>query len=238
MKINTALPNNWFPCGSFSHSSGLEAAVKHRWIRHKDDFNKFLQCCLENAGSFGVPFVRASHEACWDTEKLVSLDSLCEACTSNHVANRASSKQGKSLLETASKAFRVEQILDLTETFPYYHHPVVFGCVCGIMDVDLKSTLESFLFGIVRTIVSSAVRMDLIGPVEAQAIQTDLQSRIPDVLNRNHSRSENDACLVFPVIDILQNTHDIMFSKLFYSWYRREDILVFWLIEFLQIKHD
>ncbi|XP_021353106.1 urease accessory protein F-like isoform X2 [Mizuhopecten yessoensis] len=172
---------------------------------------------LNCAGSFCLPFVREAHDAYLESDKLIELDSLCEACTANHVANRASVRQGRSLLDTSSKAFRVEQILELKGSLEYCHHSVVFGCVCGAMGVDLFTTLTTYLFSSLRTVVAAAVRLDQIGAIQAQVVQTELQSRIPEILERHQSRSTDETCLLNPLVDVFQNTHDTMFSKLFYS---------------------
>ena len=44
-------------------------------------------------GSFSLPFLKEAHQQCTDIEALSSLDKLCEACMSNHVAKRASTRQ-------------------------------------------------------------------------------------------------------------------------------------------------
>ena len=40
---------------------------------------------------------------------------------------------------------------------------------------------------------------------------------------RNEDVGLDEAHIKFPVVDIVQNVHDIMFSKLFYSWSGMED---------------
>lgn len=206
-----------FPTGGFAHSLGLETAVHHDLIKTPDELTNYISCTLENSGSFCLPFVKEAHGACWDTRRLEELDSLCEACTTNHVAQRASVRQGRSLLDTSSRAFRVEQILDVKGSLKHCHHPVVFGCVCGIMGIDLTTTLTTYLFSSLRTVVSAAVRLDQVGPLQAQVVQSELQSRIPEILERHRDCSTSDACLLYPLVDIIQNTHGTMFSRLFYS---------------------
>ncbi|XP_060073770.1 uncharacterized protein LOC132553539 [Ylistrum balloti] len=206
-----------FPTGGFAHSLGLEAAVRQKILQTQGEIKDYIMCSLENSGSFCLPFVREAHDACWDSEKLVELDNLCEACTTNHVANRASVRQGRSLLDTSSQAFRVEQILELKGLLEYCHHPVVFGFVCGAMGIDQLTTLTAYLFNSLRTIVAAAVRLDQFGAIQAQVVQSELQSRIQEILERHRNRSTDDACLLNPLVDVFQNTHDIMFSKLFYS---------------------
>ncbi|XP_069122779.1 uncharacterized protein [Argopecten irradians] len=206
-----------FPTGGFAHSLGLETAVRQRILKTPEELNDYILCTLENSGSFCLPFVREAHDACWDKDKILDLDNLCEVCTTNHVAKRASVRQGRSLLDTSSQAFRVEQILEIKGSLEYCHHPVVFGCVCGAMGIDLLTTLTTYLFNCLRTVIAAAVRLDQIGAIQAQVVQTEFQSRISEILERHTSRSTDEACLLYPLVDVFQNTHDTMFSKLFYS---------------------
>ncbi|XP_060605051.1 uncharacterized protein LOC132757711 [Ruditapes philippinarum] len=207
-----------FPTGGFSHSSGLEVALKTYVVQDTDTLKEFLLCCLENGGSFILPFLREGYLQVTNIQALCDLDSLCEACTPNHVAKRASSRQGRSMLDTCVKVFKKTPSLSvLNDSLQYKHLPVVFGAVCTTLDIDLQSSCTAFLFTILRTVLASAVRLDKVGPIEAQSIQTELQHEIPAVIERHKVRRSEDACMIYPHIDIVQNMHDTMFSKLFYS---------------------
>lgn len=211
------LHSHRFPTGGFSHSSGLEAALKVNLIHDSESLKEFMLCCLENAGSFLMPFVKESHQQYMDVPSLVELDQLCEACTSNHVAKRASTRQGRSLLDTSTKVFNKPSLEALDNKLPHRHLPVVFGTVCASLNVSLHSACVAFLYMTVRTVLASAVRLDKVGPIEAQKIQTDIQTEIPVVLERYKQVLSEDARLIYPHIDIIQNVHDTMFTKLFYS---------------------
>jgi urease accessory protein len=39
-----------YPTGGFSHSLGLEAAVKHNYVVNREQLNNYLICALENTG--------------------------------------------------------------------------------------------------------------------------------------------------------------------------------------------
>ncbi|KAK7093602.1 uncharacterized protein [Littorina saxatilis] len=211
------LSDSAFPTGGFSHSLGLESSVQHRQILHTEDLKSFITCALENAGSFNLPFVREAYTFCSDLKTLQQLDRLCNVSTANHIANRASSRQGRSMADTASKVFQADDLHQLSSGLKHRHYPVVFGAVCGCLGLPLELTRASFMSGVARTTVASAVRLDKLGPVEAQKTLAVLQKLIPDIIARNQSRSAEDACITFPVMDVLQNCHDKLFCKLFYS---------------------
>ncbi|KAK3086322.1 hypothetical protein FSP39_016814 [Pinctada imbricata] len=206
-----------FPTGGFSHSSGLESALRHHGVTNTDELRRFLVCSLENTGSMSLPFVAAAHGSCLDDTKLVALDKITQCCLTNHVANRASARQGCSLLDTSSKAYRIEHLERLADHLPHCHHAVVFGALCGILGIHKIPTLTTFLYNTLRNILAAAVRLDIIGPVQAQVVQTDIQIHIQDIITRNLERKVEEAAVMYPVIDCMQNSHDIMFAKLFYS---------------------
>src|SRR5947208_3295573 len=86
------LADSAFPTGGFGHSSGLEAAYQHREVPGRTELVAFLETSLAQLLHGALPFVKAAH----DGEKEFSeIDWLCDAFTSNHVANRASRGQGQ-----------------------------------------------------------------------------------------------------------------------------------------------
>ncbi|VDI25456.1 Hypothetical predicted protein [Mytilus galloprovincialis] len=122
--------------------------------------------CVENAGSFGIPFVTASYNACFEIEKLVAIDNHCDICTPNHVAKRASTRQGRSMLETCGKSFANSQMVSLLDQLQCCHLPVVYGACCGIMGINIKSTMTTFLYSTLRSSIASSIRLDKVGPIE------------------------------------------------------------------------
>ncbi|RMX59654.1 hypothetical protein pdam_00010470 [Pocillopora damicornis] len=102
-----------FPTGGFSHSFGFESATKHGFVTEYSAFKAFLFSCLQNTASFSLSFVNESHKNCHDVERIKELDGMVQAYLSNHVANRASIRQGNSLLDTACKTFGKQEMKNL-----------------------------------------------------------------------------------------------------------------------------
>lgn len=102
-----------FPTGGFSHSFGFESATKHGFVTEYSAFKAFLFSCLQNTASFSLSFVNESHKNCHNVERIKKLDGMVQAYLSNHVANRASIRQGNSLLDTACKTFGKQEMKNL-----------------------------------------------------------------------------------------------------------------------------
>ncbi|GFO36071.1 urease accessory protein f-like [Plakobranchus ocellatus] len=154
------------------------------------------------------------------THSLVQLDRMYEACSANHIARRASTRQGKSLMEASLYTFPILQRQGLGSVaveLPHHHHAVVHGAIMASLGLGLDDTITSYMFGVVRTLVTTAVRLDMIGAMEGQRLQWKLQEVSADVIQRNKERPVERASIKFPVLDILQNTQDTLFAKLFYS---------------------
>lgn len=153
-------------------------------------------------------------------ESLMQLDRLYEASSANHIAKRSSTRQGKSLLEASLHTFPTleEQGMNkLIAKLPHCHHAVLHGAIMGCLGLPLEETVSSYMFGVARLLVATAVRLDVLGAMEGQRLQWKLQEICIDVLKRNKTRSVEQAAVKFPVLDVLQNTQDTLFAKLFYS---------------------
>ncbi|XP_072167615.1 uncharacterized protein [Diadema setosum] len=215
------LADTGFPTGAFSHSLGFESAVKQGHIRNHESFNNFITSAMENAGSSCLPFVKAGYEGSENLSAICSLDAYCDACLNNHIANRASSQQGKSLILTASEAFPDKRIGKLHQIIQERqlkgHHAVMFGALCAHLDIPLMDCLETYMFNNLKTMLASVVRLGNMGPLQAQKHQYEHQKNIRDIIARNYERTVQESCLRFPLVDIVQNTHDTLFSRLFSS---------------------
>ncbi|KAL1478247.1 hypothetical protein MTO96_016431 [Rhipicephalus appendiculatus] len=92
------------------------------------------------------------------------------------------------------------------------HQAVMYGLVCAFLGVPEDQAVMSFLFSSLRTTVAAAVRLGA-----GQRMQFMLQSRIPEIIERHKHRTSDSAANVFPVVDVMQSSHDQLFARMFYS---------------------
>lgn len=76
--------------------------------------------------------------------------------------------QGRSLLDTVSRIY--PRLSRLEEVLTHCHYVVTMGTICGLIGLDKKSVQSMFVFLLVRNILASAVRLNLVGPLEVQLI--------------------------------------------------------------------
>lgn len=212
------LADSAFPTGGFAHSLGLEAAWQHGFVPDGGALRAFVVQMLRQQVTTALPFVNTVHGT---PERAGELDHWCEALLTNHVARRASQQQGQTLLATVVRAFapataqRYRQDV-LREEAPG-HLPVVFGLVMQELGLGLARTVQLFLFLQMRAALSAAVRLGVVGPIEAQQIQASLGTELSALAERGTTATLEDLAQTAPLLELLQGTQDRLYSRLFQS---------------------
>jgi len=207
------LADSAFPTGGFAHSAGLEAAWQHGEVRNSADFISFAQASLQQLGRAALPFLNAAHA---EPQRLAEFDQHCDAFTSNHVANRASRLQGKALRVAVERIFSVS--LERGCSQPRHSHLApVFGAVTRALDVPHAGAVRLFVFIHVRSVIAAAMRLNVVGPMEGQAIQFQLSAQAEAVAQRGATLGMDDLAQTAPLLDLWQGAHDRLYSRLFQS---------------------
>jgi urease accessory protein len=220
------LADSAFPTGGFAHSAGLEAAWQHGEVRNRNELVSFVEANLHQIGHAALAFVMAAHD---EPERLGEFDNLCDAFTTNHVANRASRAQGKAFLSAVQRIFG-ERGLQAASTSQHHlalkspevrapssHFAPVFGASLRRLNVPIETTSRLFFFNHLRSIMAAAVRLNIVGPMEAQGLQHQLTSTAEAVLRTCESLTLDDIAQTSPLLDLWQGAQDRLYSRLFQS---------------------
>ncbi|KAF1995106.1 hypothetical protein P154DRAFT_446193 [Amniculicola lignicola CBS 123094] len=195
------LADSALPLGSFAFSSGLESYLAH----HKPSlpsasqvsaFHTFLRLSLSTLASTALPYVLAGYRDPWNIE---TLDNDFDASTPCTVARRASTAQGRALLQVWDRSFKTQYdgatkgnhaqtngvhggtnvAVDALAAFSTAlrtsknvnaHLAPLWGLVTRILGVPLHDAAYLFLFSHARTVISAAVRASVMGPYQAQSV--------------------------------------------------------------------
>lgn len=220
------LMDSAFPTGGFAHSSGLEAAWQHGEVRGRTELLSFAETSLDQLGHAGLPFVTAAFDA---PEKLGEFDALCDAFTTNHVANRASRAQGRAFLTAVERIFPERGVHAASTSndksalkrpegrAPYAHFAPVFGACLRQVEISREVTARMFFFNHLRSVLAAAVRLNIIGPMEAQVLQHRLSAKAELVRQHCENLSLDQIAQTAPLLDLWQGAQDRLYSRLFQS---------------------
>ncbi len=212
------LADSAFPTGGFAHSGGLEAAWQHGEIRSRADFMAFVETSLQQLGYASLPFMRAAWE---EPDRLTELDARFDVFTTNHVTNRASRLQGKAFWMATERSFpsvALDGLRAQMEADEFCAHlPIVFGAATAALGVKKPDAIQLFFFCYLRGIVASAVRLGIVGPMEAQSMQHKLSAKAQAVALECAEIPVEEAAQTAPLLDLWQGAQDRLYSRLFQS---------------------
>jgi urease accessory protein len=207
-----------FPTGGFAHSNGLEATWQQGEIGDTDSLTAFLRASIHQAATAAMPLVIATLRKPADFGEL---DALYDATVTNHIANRASRAQGRALLLAASGTFAKSNLTKLEQDVRSSHLPShlapVFGVIAASLGISEETTAQAFLFILLRGSISAAVRLGIIGPMEAQRVQTELSEEFPIAIARSIDVDPAAVVQTAPLTDLLQANQGRLYSRLFQS---------------------
>ncbi|QRV72888.1 urease accessory protein UreF [Ceratobasidium sp. AG-Ba] len=179
-------------------------------------------------------------------KSISELDDLYDKMTLNHVARRASKTQGVALLTLYSRGFTRPAYLDSMNVDPeksrigalidtlklsvrkgeiHGHLPICWGILTASLDLSAERSIEVHLFLYARSVLSSAIRLNSLGPYSAQQLllhvvkplvreECSTQTRI--TLDVNDDEWEGPAN-TWPLGEILGARHDQQHSRIFNS---------------------
>lgn len=220
------LADSAFPTGGFAHSGGLEAAWQYGEVRNRAELISYVEASLHQLGRAVLPFVMAAYA---EPERLEEFDSVCDAFTTNHVANRASRAQGKAFLAAVRRVFSDIQVRGDTTgngvvmakrpegRAPYGHFAPIFGACLRGLSVPEETVGRLFFFNHMRGLLAAAVRLNILGPMDAQAIQHQLAPEAERVLKNCLALTLADIAQTSPLLDLWQGARDRLYSRLFQS---------------------
>lgn len=200
------LADSAFPTGGFAHSAGVEAHVHAGELASLETYAREF---LDQLALGSLPLVSAVHD---DLSRLAEVDAFARATLWNHVAARASRTQGRALLDVAARSFGVAKPTGIEG-----HLAPAFGYVTRSLGVDRDEALAAFLHLGLRGLLSAAVRLGVAGPSEAQSLHLQLHSALDAALVRGRSLSLAGVAQPSPLVELIQGTHDRLYSRLFQS---------------------
>ncbi|KAI8816144.1 UreF-domain-containing protein [Fimicolochytrium jonesii] len=204
------LGDSALPTGGFVASGGLEAAKQAGHVSDATQLRGFMRDAVHTYAFGGVPIVREAWgvmagegegEGRGEREKIVELDGDHDTLIgTNHVARKASRAQGAAFLTLLMRGFPSERGVEIVKAFKTEvrasrspgHLAVCFGIVCWSLGISLERTEHLFLFLHVRSLLSAAIRLNLVGPYQGQQMLLAAQADVAEVLRLVREKMELD----------------------------------------------
>jgi urease accessory protein len=95
------------------------------------------------------------------------------------------------------------------------HFGPVFGAVVRALGMAHAQAIRLFVFMHLRGVIAAAVRLNIVGPMEGQAMQFQLASQAEAVAQRGATLGLDYLAHTAPLLDFWQGAHDRLYSRLF-----------------------
>lgn len=202
------LADSAFPAGGFAHSLGFEALRGIGILRGEHAVALRLHELAWHTAYGALPFLGDAHRGVAD-----AADGAADRFLSSHVANRASRVQGRAYLLASDAMFERATPIEL----PFGHVAVAMGVVMARAGASLDDARTVALFGAVRSAVSAAVRLGVIGPLRAQHLLREAAPVLARALAETRGHGARDARSIAPLVDAAQAAHDRLYTRMFQS---------------------
>ncbi len=216
------LSDSFFPSGSFTLSHGLESLVQDGQLREPEDLPIFLRLLLRNkVGTADVVALIHAYRgsAIADLEAVRQADALLFAQTLIEKTRETQRKSGRALLMVASSTWQDSQLETLNRDAANgeFHclHPVVFAVVGRVAGLSEEDTVLAFLHSFVTGLLGAAIRLSVIGHLQAQKVLLQLAPDIEATYQTAASLSLDQMWSCTPAIDIAQMRHQKLAYRLF-----------------------
>ncbi len=220
------LSDSAFPTGGFAYSSGLEALARAGRLTTPARLQEYLVAHARQAVTSDLAYVAAAHAASDPSHEV--FDAVCaewDATLWNTGMRTASLRQARALLDVAVEtcahpgisALRAHRENASGDSAPLHYAPAL-GRVLGLLGASRAQACLLYLHGLVRDQAAAAVRLGIIGPRAAQAMQAEaLRTAEAEIGGEAASAVPpvSAARRTAPLVETGQGGHAWLYSRLF-----------------------
>ena len=85
------------------------------------------------------------------------------------------------------------------------------------LEISRETTTRMFFYNYLRAVLAAAVRLNIVGPMEAQMLQRQLSSLTEEIVSGCALLTLDDVAQTAPLLDLWQGAQDRLYSRLFQS---------------------
>ena len=218
------LADSFFPSGSFTLSHGLEYLVQTQQIKNSEDLETFLKILLGNKiGSCDLVALIYAYRGSQNSNIQIIQDADFQLFSQTLIASNRQTQQksGRALLMVAKETWQHETLEILQQKTAkkqfYCLHPIMFAVVAEIAGVDEQNTVLAFLHNFVTGLLGAAIRLGVIGHIQAQKTLVCLAPNMEEAYQQAKILELNQMWSCTPTIDLAQMRHQQLRTRLFAS---------------------
>lgn len=208
------LADSALPAGGYAFSNGLEGAYQLGLLNAAGALEEFVRSALMAAAYGEMPFIHSCYAES-DDEALADMLHFYDALIAAPAMRRASLILGKNWLRLMAGLYPKVEFTTLRPAPA--HYTVVFGLALKATGFAQADAQRLYMFQVLRDQLSAAVRLGVVGPLEATRKQWGLYGHCEELLAEVAGRSYAQATRCAPQLDIAQSAHDDLYSRLFQS---------------------
>lgn len=203
-----------FPVGGFSYSHGIERAVHDGLIADRDDLAGWLETLVEIGSGWNDAVLFAeSWRRGRDGGDLSEVAALAEALAGSQERHTETMLQGTAFLHAAS-AWSSRALERLPADCPYC---VAVGALAGGSGIGLSDALSAFLQAFFSNLLQAAIRLGVVGQVDAVALLAGFESLALATASRAAASTLDNLGGAAFMSDIMAMNHETQYSRLFRS---------------------
>ena len=207
-----------FPSGTISFSWGLEAFVNRGLVTNAEGVAAFLSAQIRGRwANIDRVMLLHAHAANGDFDEITRLDALIEAQSLATEQREGSRRMGAALLGVHVKLGTpmAMPLRDLVaEGRIWGHAPIIQGVIWQALGFLAKQAESMAAHGLCSAVLSSAIRLSVIGHIDAQKIHARLLSQVEGILGTDPC-SADEAHGFSPQIEIVSMLHETDQMRLF-----------------------
>lgn len=215
-----------FPVGSFTHSYGLEQAVRDGLVQDAADVEQFVTSALvwqtasADARALAMSHGRARHS---DRDGLLAIDAGLYATKATAEMRAASTSMGQRLLQEV--VAHLAATSDLAEWYlaaieagrAHGLYPVALGIIGAALGVPHDQLAAAFLFSSANTMHQAAMRLLPVSHRDTQGALHRARSTIAELVARDILRTEEPFASFAPLHEIASMRHERSTVRFFAS---------------------
>ncbi len=210
-----------FPVGAFAYSHALEWAVETGDFRDFGSCLDWLGALLRSGGprNDAILFAEAYAAAlASDWPRLFEANALALALCGGAERRLETSAQGGAFVAAASLAWSCRPLDEIKRRQPHQiAYPIAVAAACAGHKIKLFASLRAFTLSIVANLVSSAVRLSVMGQSDGQRALAELAPRVVEVAEDAERSTLDGIASAALRSDIAAMRHETQYSRLFRS---------------------